>query len=98
TAHGDYTQTNALPTSIPAVSTCIISVTFTPTVTGTRTGSIIITHSAFNSPSTATLSGPGILPVTLSAASLTFSNQVVGSSSAVRSEERRVGQAVPVSS
>src|SRR5205085_3482276 len=39
--------------------TCSISVTFAPTQTGTRTGSVTITDSAAGSPHTASLSGAG---------------------------------------
>ncbi|MGB0039285.1 MAG: choice-of-anchor tandem repeat GloVer-containing protein [Terriglobales bacterium] len=38
---------------------CTISVTFTPTQTGTRTGELKVTDSAASSPQTATLSGTG---------------------------------------
>jgi len=38
---------------------CIITVTFTPTKTGTRTGAVTITDNAANSPQSVALSGTG---------------------------------------
>lgn len=46
-------------TSLAAKGKCTISVTFTPTQTGTRTGQLSVSDSASNSPQTATLKGTG---------------------------------------
>jgi hypothetical protein len=65
-------------------ATCNISVVFTPTATGARTGSIVLTDSATGSPQTVTLSGNGLTPavtVTVSPATLSFSNQPQGEAS-----------------
>ena len=78
---GDYAQTNTCGSSVAAGKKCTISVTFTPTATGTRTGTVTITDNASNSPQTISLTGTGVLAVSLSAASLTFSSQVVGTTS-----------------
>ena len=52
--------------------------TFTPSTTGTRTAAVSITDNAPGSPQTLPLSGVGVLPaVTFSPTSLTFSTQVV---------------------
>ncbi len=75
---GDYAQTNTCGSSVAAGKKCIISVTFTPTAIGTRTGTVTITDNASNSPQTISLTGTGVLAVSLSATSLTFPNQVVG--------------------
>jgi len=56
---GDFAQTNACPGALLAGAKCTISVTFTPTVTGNRTGTLTVVDSASNSPQTATLSGTG---------------------------------------
>jgi len=56
---GDYQQTNNCPSSLAKNTSCIISVTFTPTKTGTRPGSITITDNATNSPQKVTLTGNG---------------------------------------
>src|SRR5437660_49853 len=42
-ASGDFMQTNTCGTSVAAGANCAISVTFTPTATGTRTGAVTIT-------------------------------------------------------
>ncbi len=88
TANGDFTQTTNCPISpatlAPALS-CAISVTFGPTATGGRTGKVTVTDNAAGSPHTANLSGNGINPVVLlSATSLTFGNQAVGTTSAAQ--------------
>ncbi|MGB8013396.1 MAG: choice-of-anchor D domain-containing protein [Terriglobales bacterium] len=46
-------------TSLVAKGKCTVSVTFTPTATGTRTGQLSVTDSASNSPQTANLTGTG---------------------------------------
>jgi hypothetical protein len=46
-------------TTLAAYKSCTISVTFTPKATGTRTGSLIVSDSANNSPQTSSLSGTG---------------------------------------
>jgi len=50
TITGAFAQTNTCGTSLPATSKCTISVTYTPTATGTQTGVVTITDSASNSP------------------------------------------------
>ena len=82
---GDFAQTNNCGTVAANGGTCIVQVTFTPTSTGTRTGTIVVTDSAPNSPQTITLSGGAGAPAnTVSASSLTFAAQQVGSSSAAQ--------------
>ncbi len=58
-ATGDFAQTNNCTTVAPS-ATCAVQITFTPTSSGTRTGSVILTSSAIGSPQTVTLSGSGI--------------------------------------
>ena len=78
----DFHQTNNCGTSLAAGSSCTISVTFKPTATGTRSAAVSVTDSAPNSPQTVSLGGTGVLPaVTLSPTSLTFANQLVGTTS-----------------
>jgi len=85
-ASGDFPQTNACGSGIAGGTSCTISVTFTPTAAGTRTGTITFTDSAASSPQTVKLSGKGIsgLSATLSPTSLNFSSQTVGTTSAVQ--------------
>jgi YVTN family beta-propeller protein len=82
-ASGDFAQTNNCGSSLAAGGNCIISVTFTPTMYGNRTGWIMITDNASNSLQSFSLTGTGTTPVAgVSLSSLTFSNQVVGTTSA----------------
>ena len=79
---GDFAQTNNCGTVAANGGTCLVQVTFTPTSTGTRTGTLVVTDSAPNSPQTILLSGGAGAPVnTLSAASLTFAAEQVSKSS-----------------
>jgi hypothetical protein len=67
---GDFAQTNNCPVSpatVAADGTCTIDVTFTPTATGARTGTITVTDDATGSPHTVSLSGNGIAVFSLSA-------------------------------
>jgi hypothetical protein len=82
---GDFSQTNTCGTSIAAGSSCTVSVKFTPTATGTRTGNLTITVSGIVN--TVPLSGTGVAPgpiLTASPASLTFPGTIVGSQSATQ--------------
>ncbi|MCX6621041.1 MAG: choice-of-anchor D domain-containing protein [Acidobacteria bacterium] len=95
-ASGDFSQTSNCAATMPAASTCTISVTFTPSATGTRTGTLTLVHSAAPVPLSMALSGSGILPVSFSVASLSFSNEVVGSASTERTVTLTNNQAVPL--
>jgi hypothetical protein len=82
TASGDFAQTNNCGSSLTG-SSCNINVTFTPTMIGTRSGSITVTDNANVTPHTIALTGTGTAPVAgLSSPSLTFSNQSLGTTSA----------------
>jgi len=86
-ASGDFAETNTCGTSLVAGATCNIAVTFTPTATGTRSGTLAITDNATGSPQVVALSGSGITPVpvaTLTPATLTFSAQAVGSTTSAQ--------------
>jgi hypothetical protein len=83
TASGDFAQTNTCADSVAASASCTISVTFTPTAGGARTGALTVTDNAPGSPQTVTLSGTGLAPaVNLSATTLTFAAQTVSTQSA----------------
>ncbi|WP_036517331.1 choice-of-anchor D domain-containing protein [Nevskia soli] len=74
--------------SVAAGGSCSVLVTFSPASSGSRTGSLTIAHNAPNSPSSVGLSGTGTAAqatISLSASSLTFAAQAVGSSSAAQS-------------
>jgi hypothetical protein len=85
---GDYADTATCAATLAAGSNCTINVTFTPTVTGTRTGAITITDNAAGSPQNINLTGTGVAAapvVSLSPASLTFANQQISTTSAAQS-------------
>jgi len=64
---------------------CTFHITFTPTAAGVRTGTITFTDSATGSPQTVTLNGTGVAGVIgITPTSLTFGNQVVGTTSAAQ--------------
>lgn len=66
-------------------ATCAVGVTLTPSALGARTGgSVVITSSASNSPQSVTLSGTGVLPVTLAPASAAFGAVVVNTTSTAK--------------
>ena len=97
---GDYAQTNTCGASLAAGASCTVSVTFTPVATGSRTGTLTITDSASNSPQTVSLTGTGIVQVTVAPATLSFGNQAVGTSSVVKTltVTNNLGTALSVSS
>ena len=59
TTSGDYSQTNNCGTSLNANSSCTINVVFTPTTTGTRTGTLTVNDNGPGNPQTASLTGVG---------------------------------------
>ena len=81
---GDFAQTTTCGSSLAVGASCTISITFTPTQLGSRTASVTITDSAVGSPQSVALSGAGVSPVSLSSGSLSFANQVTGTSSATQ--------------
>lgn len=96
---GDFAQTSNCPlppNTLAGRLSCKISVTFTPTATGARTGTLTVSDNASNSPQTAPLGGTGIAPVTLTPASLTFASQLIGTTSAGKSVTLKNAQGVPL--
>ncbi|MGA8150488.1 MAG: alkaline phosphatase family protein [Terriglobales bacterium] len=59
TASGDFSQTNNCGTGIAPSGSCTVRVTFTPTATGKRTGSITFANNDPTSPQTYKLTGTG---------------------------------------
>jgi hypothetical protein len=92
TASGDFTlATTGLNrcqtgTILNAGLTCVLGVTFTPSVQGTMNGSVTITDNATAGPSIQVfdLGGAGVWPIALSPIALTFSAQTVGTTSAAK--------------
>jgi uncharacterized protein YjdB len=92
---GDFAQTSNCPISpntLAARTSCTISVTFTPIAVGSRTGTLTVSDDASNSPQTASLTGSGILPVSLSPTSLSFSSQLITTTSAAKTVTLKNGQ------
>ena len=82
---GDFKMTAACPTVLAANSSCSISISFSPTASGVRCASLIVTDNLPNSPQTLTITGPGGTPqVSFSANALAFGNQAVGAASAAQ--------------
>jgi len=82
-AVGDFNETDDCGI-VPASGSCTISVSFSPTAGGVRTGSIVLTDDATDSPQSISLSGNGIGPAvsaSMSPTSLTFAALAVGSTS-----------------
>ncbi len=79
----DFAQTTTCGTSLAAASSCTIRVTFTPTAAFGRTATLTINDSDPTSPQVVTLNGTGTA-VSLSATSLTFSRQNVGTTSTAK--------------
>jgi Abnormal spindle-like microcephaly-assoc'd, ASPM-SPD-2-Hydin len=83
TATGDFAQTNTCGSSVPAGAPCTISVTFTPTSSGTRTGTLTINDDAPLSTSTVSLTGLGTF-VKTSGTTLPFGSVPVNQTSAAK--------------
>ncbi len=86
---GDFATTNNCLGSVGVGGSCLISVTFKPAASGSRTASLVVTDNAGNvagSVQSGALSGSGtgVPAATPSPASLTFSGQNVGSTSAAQ--------------
>ncbi len=78
---GSFTQTNACILIAPGAS-CPINVRFTPPSTGPATGVLTVSTNAYQNPAPVNLSGTGVAPVVnLSATSLGFGNQDLGTTS-----------------
>jgi len=56
---GDFAQTSTCVSPLAAGANCTVSITFTPTATGTRTGTFSISDSDFQSPQNVSLTGSG---------------------------------------
>jgi hypothetical protein len=87
TAPGDYAMSGNCPLSpdtLGAGKSCSITVTLTPSATGSRTATLTVIHSAPTSPQTVSLTGAGVEPVTLSASSLPFGTVLEGNTSAAK--------------
>jgi uncharacterized repeat protein (TIGR01451 family) len=84
-ASGDFAADASACTAqpIPPEQACVVLVTFSPTASGARTGTLAITSNAASSPAHVSLTGTGIAPaITVSPTSLKFGSVPVGTTSA----------------
>lgn len=84
TTSGDFAQkivAQSCGSTLAVGKSCKIEVTFTPTQAGARTGSLVITDNAPDSPQTVPLSGTGAAQATLTPATKKFPTEKVGTSS-----------------
>jgi hypothetical protein len=58
-ASGDFSQTNNC-SAVAAGNNCTVQVSFAPTTTGSRNGTVTITSNSYSSPDTISLSGTGL--------------------------------------
>jgi F5/8 type C domain-containing protein/HYDIN/CFA65/VesB family protein/ASPM-SPD-2-Hydin domain-containing protein/alpha-1,3-glucanase-like protein len=82
-ASGDFSQSNGCGSSIAANGSCSVSVTFAPTATGNRTGTLTVNAGGITN--TVSLAGTGTAPgpvLNTSPANLSFTRTVVGSAAA----------------
>jgi hypothetical protein len=79
----DFSQTNTCGSTLAVMASCTVSVSFTPTTTGTRTAALTINDNAPGAPQSVPLSGSGgmVPDVALSSISLIFAGQPVGTRS-----------------
>jgi hypothetical protein len=76
----DFAKVNNCSSTLIVDATCYVDVTFKPTTTGLRTGTLRLT-----STSTVSLTGTGtIVGISLSPSALSFGNQTVGTTSAAK--------------
>ena len=80
-ASGDYSQTNNCTAPLAPNGTCSVNVTFTPSATWARMGTILVTSNAIAPPLFLSGMGSSGGSVGVSSPTLTFASQVVGSSS-----------------
>ena len=90
---GDFQQTSTNcgatsatppPYTLAGGASCSLTVSFSPTIGGTRTGQLQVYDSAPTSPQVVNLSGTGNAPLTVSPTVLAFSTQTVGTTSAAK--------------
>jgi hypothetical protein len=81
-ASGDFSvPTNNCPASLGGGLQCMVTVNFTPSVSGAITGDATLVYAGEGSPLRVSLSGTGLAPMSVSPASLAFGSLAVGSTS-----------------
>ena len=78
---GDFSATSNCPT-IAAFGTCSVNVTFTPSITGARTGNLTLTYAQSNNPQSVQLTGTGTAPgIQITPTTLNFGSQAIATTS-----------------
>jgi hypothetical protein len=77
---GDFALTNNCPATLSVAASCLLDVSFTPLVAGTRTGTIVVSDNA-GGPHTINLTGTGTGFVTAFPNTVNFGNQQLGTTS-----------------
>jgi hypothetical protein len=81
---GDFHESNNCGSSVAAGAKCTVTVTFTPSATGNRTGSLIVSDNGGTGSQSASLSGTGVHGATVAPSSLVFAPRAVGTTSGVQ--------------
>jgi len=81
-ATGNYASSTTCAATLAAAASCTISVTFKPTLAGAIPGVLTVTDDAASSPQALSLTGTGLGPLSVAPASLTYTSQAVGTTSA----------------
>ena len=97
TTNPDFHASTTCPRTIVNRSHCLVDVTFTPSIIGTQTASLVISPAAPAGTQTVPLSGTGIVSIKLSTKSLIFGKVAVGQTSAPKSITIKNPNLVPVS-
>ncbi|HEX4004971.1 MAG TPA: Ig-like domain-containing protein [Acidobacteriaceae bacterium] len=86
--NGDFQQTSSTcpiaPTPLAGNQSCRVTLSFAPTIGGTRGGQLLISDSAPTSPQVVNLSGTGTNPLTVAPGALNFSAQLLGTTSSAK--------------
>jgi len=77
---GNFAESDNCQPSLAAGNSCTVYVTFTPSTTASYSATMTLNDNAANNPQSVSLSGTGVIPVTLSASSLKFGTVYVGTS------------------
>jgi hypothetical protein len=97
TSSGDFSQSGNCLAALGPNSSCTFQVSFTPSATGARTGSLSISTSAAATPQVVNLTGTGTQPVVqLSSPSLTFAAQNAHTTSPAQTVTLTVGGNAPL--
>jgi len=95
----DFTQKNTCGGSVAAGSNCTITVTFSPTASGSRMANVTVTDNAAGSPQNVGLTGTGttVPDANLSPASLAFDSEPLGAMTTAQSISLTNGGSAPLS-